>query len=148
MRGNVTAIAWLQRGLLAVLGTTLVVVGLQATGNAVATVNVSDGTVWLVNPPTGTVVQVSAASEQVTAAVRVATAGEPLTGAQDGHSAVVLNRATGEIGRVDGVGLSYGQQTTLRRLLRRPICSCSPGPAGPTCSTPPRAGCERSIRPT
>ena len=113
MRGNATATTWLQRGLLAGLGTTLVVAGLQATGNAVATVNVADGTVWLVNPPTGSVVQVSAASEQVTASVRVAQAGDPLTGAQDGHSALVLNRTTGELGRVDGVGLDYGRQTTF-----------------------------------
>jgi PKD repeat protein len=113
MRHNATAMTWLQRGLLAVLGTTLVVAGLQATGNAVAKVNVADGTVWLASPPMGTMVQVSASSEQVLATVSVARQGDPLTAAQDGHSALVLNRSTGEVGRVDGATLHYGQQRSF-----------------------------------
>ncbi|MEA3215395.1 MAG: hypothetical protein QOJ19_1551, partial [Acidimicrobiia bacterium] len=110
MRHNATAMTWLQRGFLAVLGTTLVVAGIQATGNARATVNVADGTVWLASPPMGTMVQVSASSEQVLATVPVARQGDPLSAAQNGHSALVLNRATGEVGRVDGATLRYGQQ--------------------------------------
>ena len=111
MRQNATATTWLQRGLLAVLGTTLVVAGLQATGDSVATVNVADGTVWLATPTKGTLVQVSAASEQVLATVRVtANPGDSLTTVQDGHSALVLNRSSGEIGRVDGAALTYVDQ--------------------------------------
>ena len=107
MRVHASATTWLQRGVLAVLGTTLVVAGLQATGSAVSTIDVADGTVWLTNAPQGTLVQVSSASEEATATVEVAAAGETLVARQDGHSALVLNRATGEIGRVDGTTLSF-----------------------------------------
>jgi len=103
----------LQRGVLAVLGTTLVVAGLQATGSAVATVQVADGTAWLTNSPRGTLVQVSSASEAATATVDVATSGDNLVTTQDGHSALVLNRSTGEIGRVDGALLRYSPQESV-----------------------------------
>jgi hypothetical protein len=107
MRQNATATTWLQRGLLAVLGTTLVVAGLQASGNSVATVNVADGTVWLAAPGAGGLVQVSASSEQVLATVKVGDQKGDLTVSQDGHSALVLNRSTGAVGRVDGAELAY-----------------------------------------
>src|SRR4051812_5476150 len=113
MRGHASATTWLQRGVLGILGTTLVVAGLQATGSAVATVKVADGTVWLSNAARGTVVQVSSTSEEATATVAVATAGDTLVARQDGHDALVLNRTTGEIGRVDGTTLAYTQRQTV-----------------------------------
>ena len=113
MRVHASATTWVQRGVLAVLGSTLVVAGLQATGSAVATVQVADGTAWLTNSPRGTLVQVSSASEAATATVDVATAGDNLVARQDGHSALVLNRSTGEIGKVDGALLRYTPQESV-----------------------------------
>ena len=120
MRVHASATTWLQRGVLAVLGTTLVVAGLQATGSAVATVQVADGTAWLTNAPRGTLVQVSSASEEATATVEVADAGDNLVARQDGHSALVLNRSTGEIGRVDGAPAPLHAPGVRARLVGRP----------------------------
>ena len=80
---------------------------------AVATVQVADGTAWLTNSPRGTLVQVSSASEAATANVDVATSGDNLVARQDGHSALVLNRSTGEIGKVDGALLRYTPQESV-----------------------------------
>jgi PKD repeat protein len=113
MRQNATATTWLQRGLLAVLGTTLVVAGLQATGNSVATVNVADGTVWLAAQGVGGLVQVSASSDQVLAKVKVPDNRGDLSITQEGHSALVLNRTTGAVGRVDGAALDYVDEQTF-----------------------------------
>ena len=139
MRVHASATTWVQRGVLAVLGTTLVVAGLQATGSAVATVQVADGTAWLTNSPRGTLVQVSSASEAATATVDVAAAGDNLVARQDGHSALVLNRSTGEIGKVDGALLRYTPQESCPD--RPPTCSSWPAASAPTCSTPARAMC-------
>ena len=57
--------------------------------------------------------QVSSASEAATANVDVATSGDNLVARQDGHSALVLNRSTGEIGKVDGALLRYTPQESV-----------------------------------
>ena len=111
MRVHASATTWLQRGVLAVLGSTLVVWRAQATGRAAA--QVADGTAWLTNSPRGTLVQVSSASEAATANVDVATSGDNLVARQDGHSASSSTASTGEIGKVDGALLRYTPQESV-----------------------------------
>ena len=98
---------WAQRALLAVLVVALATFGLRASGKAVASLDLADGTVWLANPTRGTVVLVNAVARAVSATVAISEDGESLDTVQDGASVLVLNGSTGGLGRVDGASLSW-----------------------------------------
>lgn len=107
MRLNATAITWAQRGLLGLIVVALAGFGLRATGKAVDTLDLMDGMVWLSSRRNGTVVQASAAAQAVTARLEVADQSDEIVTVQDGPSALVLNRSTGQVGRADGVSLDW-----------------------------------------
>lgn len=107
MDSNATALTWGKRGLLGLMAVLLVTFGLRATGTAVARIDVQDGSVWLASPPMGMVMQVNAASDQVLSTVKVAEPGNELTVSQAGHSALVLDRSSGQLGRIDGATLDF-----------------------------------------
>jgi len=98
---------WLQRGLLAGLVCAVVVFGLRAGGSVARELTTVDGSVWLVDPPNGSLVQVNALARDVTAKVAVAGPRQQLVAAQVGRGAVVLNRSTSSVGRVDGATAEF-----------------------------------------
>lgn len=104
---------WLQRGLLALLVGSVLAFGLRAAGTVANEVVTARGTVWLIDPPSGTVVQANALSRDVTAAVRVAEPRQQLSVAQTGSDAVVLNRSTGAVGLLDGATFDYRARSGL-----------------------------------
>lgn len=98
---------WIQRGLLATLVGAVLIFGLRATGSVASRLATVDGSVWLVDPPNGVLVQVNALAKDVTAKVPVADAQQQLAAAQVGSGAIVLNRSTSTVGRVDGATFAY-----------------------------------------
>ncbi|MFN0091351.1 MAG: hypothetical protein ACKVWR_13955, partial [Acidimicrobiales bacterium] len=100
------------RAPLALLALVLGATALKANGRSAAEVMLSDGVVWLATAARGEVTQLNAEGE-VTARVTVASPGAPLELAQAGADALVLNRATGEVGVVDGAALDYGPTTVF-----------------------------------
>lgn len=113
LRSGASARSWIQRGVLAVLATAVVVFGLRANGSVANEVTTRDPSVWLVNPPAGTIVRVNRESRDVTTQLEVSTAGQDLAAAQLRTGAVVLERSTGTVKLVSGSTL----QTAGRRSL-------------------------------
>lgn len=105
MGPSATALTWGKRALLGLMVVLLATFGLRATGSAVAKLDLADGSLWLASPPMGMVMQVNAASSEVLASVEVGTGSVSV--AQSGHSALVLNRSLGELGRIDGSTLGF-----------------------------------------
>ena len=103
---------WSQRALLAALVAGVLVFGLRANGLVANEVSTIDESVWLLDPPAGVVVRVNAVAEDVTSVVKVAEKRQQLTAAQLGSGAVVLNRSTSALGRVDGTTLAYERGAT------------------------------------
>ncbi|MEZ5231339.1 MAG: PKD domain-containing protein [Acidimicrobiales bacterium] len=92
--------------LVALVGVVLVF-GLRANGSVADDLSTIDRSAWLVDPPLGTVVRVNALAGDVTTKIEVAQPRQQLSAAQVGDSAVVLNRSTGAVGRVDGATLQF-----------------------------------------
>lgn len=113
MPSRKNARTWVQRGLLAALVGTVLVFGLRANGSVASRLSTAGGAVWLVDPPMGALVRVNALAHDVTTAVKVADPRQELTAAQTGSGAVVLNRSTSAVGRVDGATLDYESGRTL-----------------------------------
>ena len=104
---------WIQRGLLAALVCIVAIFGLRANGSVASELSTTDGAVWLVDPPMGSLVRVNALAQDVTTVVEVADRYQQLTAAQLGSGAVVLNRSTSTVGRVNGATLGYESGRTL-----------------------------------
>ncbi len=104
---------WLQRVLLALLVGSVLAFGLRAAGTVANKVVTARGSVWLIDPPSGTVVQANAVARDVTVAVRVAEPRQQLSVTQTGSNAVVLNRSTGAVGLLDGATFDYHARSGL-----------------------------------
>ncbi len=104
---------WSKRLLLAALVGGVLFFGLRANGAVSERLATIDESVWLVNPPAGVLVRVNALAGDVTSAVKVAAVGQQLSGTQFGSGAIVLNRSTSALGRVDGSTLSYEPAATM-----------------------------------
>lgn len=99
--------AWAQRAVLAALVGVVLIFGLRANGSVADELETVDRSAWLVDPPMGTLVRVNALAGDVTTKIEVAEPRQQLSAAQLGASAVVLNRSTGTVGRIDGATLQF-----------------------------------------
>ncbi|MCC6434737.1 MAG: PKD domain-containing protein [Acidimicrobiales bacterium] len=99
--------AWAQRAVLAALVGVVLIFGLRANGSVADELETVDRSAWLVDPPMGTLVRVNALAGDVTTKIEVAKPRQQLSAAQLGDSAVVLNRSTGSVGRIDGATLQF-----------------------------------------
>ncbi len=104
---------WLLRALLALVVGSVLAVGLRTAGTVVNDVATTRGSVWLIDPPSGVVVQANALSRDVTGVVTVADPQQQLAIAQMGSNAVVLNRSTGTVGRIDGATHNFHARRDL-----------------------------------
>jgi PKD repeat protein len=115
---------WTQRVAIAAVVALLVGLGVRVGSSSSQSLEFRDPLIWLVSNATGEVVQADAGSGEVTARVDVGSGGDSLAVVQHGPDALVLNRTTGEVARVNGSLLSVAERSTVTagddaRLLGR-----------------------------
>jgi PKD repeat protein len=105
---------WTQRIAIAAVVAVLVGVAVRVGSTSSQALEFRDPLIWLVSNATGQVVQADAGSGDVTAQVEVGSAGDSLAVVQHGADALVLNRTTGQVSRVNGSLLTVAESTPVQ----------------------------------
>jgi PKD repeat protein len=104
---------WTQRIAIAAVIALIVGFAVRVGSSSSQSLDFRDPLIWLASNATGDVVQADAGSGEVTARVEVGSDGDSLQVVQHGADALVLNRTSGELARINGSLLAVAERSPV-----------------------------------